>query len=177
MSCDDDIRGFIEFDATMKRKEKELVSLKKLIERGFKECKEKGANLWGLYPSANGFFMKDTVSYDLKFIIGNFFGYTNFKNERQLTVTSGPKDDYERSLLFFKEDGVVVRLNFAAAKTSIYTTPGGLQDGKRLTRVRKDVQGLLKKYPEYVVPNPRRKGPFPEILLRNKTRKNDKEPK
>ena len=177
VSCDDDIRGFIEFDATMKRKEKELVSLKKLIERGFKECKEKGANLWGLYPSANGFFMKDTVSYDLKFIIGTFFGYTNFKNERQLTVTSGPKDDYERSLLFFKEDGVVVRLNFAAAKTSIYTTPGGLQDGKRLTRVRKDVQGLLKKYPEYVVPNPRRKGPFPEILLRNKTRKNDKEPK
>lgn len=177
VSCDDDICGFIEFDATMKRKEKELVSLKKLIERGFKECKEKGANLWGLYPSANGFFMKDTVSYDLKFIIGNFFGYTNFKNERQLTVTSGPKDDYERSLLFFKEDGVVVRLNFAAAKTSIYTTPGGLQDGKRLTRVRKDVQGLLKKYPEYVVPNPRRKGPFPEILLRNKTRKNDKEPK
>ena len=177
VSCDDDIRGFIEFDATMKRKEKELVSLKKLIERGFKECKEKGANLWGLYPSANGFFMKDTVSYDLKFIIGNFFGYTNFKNERQLTVTSGPTDDYERSLLFFKEDGVVVRLNFAAAKTSIYTTPGGLQDGKRLTRVRKDVQGLLKKYPEYVVPNPRRKGPFPEILLRNKTRKNDKEPK
>jgi hypothetical protein len=177
VSCDDDIRGFIEFDATMKRKEKELVSLKKLIERGFKECKEKDANLWGLYPSANGFFMKDTVSYDLKFIIGNFFGYTNFKNERQLTVTSGPKDDYERSLLFFKEDGVVVRLNFAAAKTSIYTTPGGLQDGKRLTRVRKDVQGLLKKYPEYVVPNPRRKGPFPEILLRNKTRKNDKEPK
>ena len=177
VSCDDDIRGFIEFDATMKRKEKELVSLKKLIERGFKECKEKGANLWGLYPSANGFFMKDTVRYDLKFIIGNFFGYTNFKNERQLTVTSGPKDDYERSLLFFKEDGVVVRLNFAAAKTSIYTTPGGLQDGKRLTRVRKDVQGLLKKYPEYVVPNPRRKGPFPEILLRNKTRKNDKEPK
>ena len=72
VSCDDDIRGFIEFDATMKRKEKELVSLKKLIERGFKECKEKGANLWGLYPSANGFFMKDTVSYDLKFIIGNF---------------------------------------------------------------------------------------------------------
>jgi hypothetical protein len=176
VSCDDDIRGFIEFDGTKKRHEKELVSLKKLIERGFKECATHKANLWGLYPSANGFFMKDTVSYDLKFIIGNFFGYINFKDDRKLTVTTGPKDDYERSLLFYKEDGVVVRLNFAAAKTSIYTTPGGLQDGKRLTRVKKDVSGLLKKYPDYVVLNPRRKGPFPEILLRNKTRKNHKEP-
>jgi len=168
VSCDDDIRGFIEFDKTKKRHEKELVSLKSVIERGFKECTTKKANLWGLYPSANGFFMKDTVNYDLKFIIGNFFGYINFKNERKLTVTTGPKDDYERSLLFYKEDGVIVRLNFVAAKTSIYTTPGGLQDGNRLARVKADVEGLMKKYPDYVFPNPRRKGPFPEILIKDK---------
>lgn len=168
VSCDDDIRGFIEFDKTKKRHEKELVSLKSVIERGFKECTAKKANLWGLYPSANGFFMKDTVNYDLKFIIGNFFGYINFKNERKLTVTTGPKDDYERSLLFYKEDGVIVRLNFVAAKTSIYTTPGGLQDGNRLARVKADVEGLMKKYPDYVFPNPRRKGPFPEITIKDK---------
>ena len=171
VSCDDDIRGFIEFDKTKKRHERELVDFKGVIERGFKECTAKGANLWGLYPSANGYFMKDTVNYDLKFIIGNCFGYINFKNERKLTVTTGPKDDYERSLLYYKEDGVLVRLNFVAAKTSIYTTPGGLQDGKRLTRVKKDVKGLMKKYPEYVFPNPRRKGPFPEITIKDKTRK------
>ena len=171
VNCDDDLRGFIEFDVKKKRHEKELVDLKGVIERGFKECAVKGANLWGLYPSANGYFMKDTVSYDLKHIIGNFFGYINFKNERHLTVTSGSKEDYERSLIFFKEDGVLVRLNFVAAKTAIYTTPGGLQDGKRLQKAHKDVKGLMKKYPSFVFMNTRRKSPFPEISIKDKTRK------
>jgi len=40
--CDDDIKGFLEFDVTKPRHEKPLVSLEKTIQRGFQECEKNG---------------------------------------------------------------------------------------------------------------------------------------
>jgi cellulose synthase/poly-beta-1,6-N-acetylglucosamine synthase-like glycosyltransferase len=175
---DDDIRGLIEFDASQKRKERPLRSLEKVIDRGFEECEKAGARLWGVYPSPNGFFMKDTVTTDLRFIIGSFWGCMNPGSSSDMQLKLGSeKEDYQRTLQFWEADGVVVRLNFVSPKTAYYKEPGGMQEGGVNTRVekqRKTVKSMLKRWPQYIKMNPRRKSGYPEILLvkpKNMTRK------
>ena len=95
-----------------------------------------------------------------------------------------------RTIQFWELDHSVVRLNFLSHKTATYNEAGGLQsDGQaaRIAREKETVATMLKKWPQYVRANPRRKGPFPEVLLirqkidgtrkrelssRSKTRKN-----
>jgi hypothetical protein len=166
VEADDDIRGFIEFDASKRRHEKPLTSLKKLIDRGFAEAEKHGARLWGVYPSANGFFMKDTVTTDLRLIVGSFWGQVNPGKEIQLDFSE--KEDYLRTLMFYEKDHAVVRLNFASPQTPYYKTPGGMQeDDKRLANQQKAVKEIMKRYPDWVNLNPNRKSGFPEIRLRD----------
>ena len=168
---DDDIKGFLEFDESKPRHEKPLVSLERLIQRGFSEAQKAGARLWGIYPSANGFFMKDTVSTDLKFIVGCFFGLINPGN-KALKIPVSEKEDYYRSLRMYELDATVVRLNFVAPKTAFYTEPGGMQtDPLRRKKQEEAVKFLLKEYPNYVRLNPTRKSGFMEIRIADKTKK------
>jgi cellulose synthase/poly-beta-1,6-N-acetylglucosamine synthase-like glycosyltransferase len=175
VSCDDDLRGFLEYTTTTKRHEMPLRSLKNVITRGFAECKKAGCDLWGVYPVANGFFMKPSVSKDLKFILGSFFGCIN--PGASFELESPQKHDYEMTIKFFIKDGAVIRLNFVAPKTSIYTEPGGLQtNGDRMKHQENAVKYLSKTYPQFVKVNPTRKSKFPQIRLVNTTRKNRTKP-
>jgi len=40
-----------------------------------------------------------------------------------------------------------------------------LQEGNRLAREKKTVKSMLKRWPQYIKMNPRRKSGYPEILL------------
>jgi hypothetical protein len=163
---DDDIRGLIEYDSSAKRHERRLVSLSGVFNRGFEECKKAGANLWGIYPVANGFFMKPTVSTELRFIIGSFWGCINPGNDaKYLLKLDSEKEDYQRTIQFWEADGVVVRLNFVSAKTAYYKEPGGMQEGDRVSKQRKTVKAMLKRWPQYIKMNPTRKSGYPEIKL------------
>jgi hypothetical protein len=171
---DDDVRNLIEFDASSKRHEQPLRSLTTVINRGFSECKKANARLWGVYPVPNGFFMKDTVTTDLRFIIGSFWGCLNPGSELKLKFGS-EKEDYQRTLQFWEADGVVVRLNFVAPKTAYYKEPGGMQDDGMEARVAKQktaVTAMMKEWPQYIKMNPRRKSGYPEILLMKPSTKN-----
>ena len=164
---DDDVRSLIEFDGAAKRHEQPLRSLTTVINRGFTECEKANARLWGVYPVPNGFFMKDTVTTDLRFIIGSFWGCLNPGSELKLKFGS-EKEDYQRTLQFWEADGVVVRLNFVAPKTAYYKEPGGMQDDGMEARVAKQkaaVGAMMKAWPQYIKMNPRRKSGYPEILL------------
>jgi len=163
VSCDDDIRGFIEYDASQKRHERKLRSLKDVIKRGFTECKKADCGFWGVYPSANGFFMKPTVTTDLRFIIGSFWGC--FNPGKDIHLDRSEKEDYERTIKFFLKDDAVVRLNFVSPKTAYYKEPGGMQTRDRQKHQQVAVKALLKKYPLFVKSNPTRKSGFPEIRL------------
>jgi len=165
VSFDDDVRGFIEYDVTKKRHEKKLVDLAGMFDRGFSECKKAGGRFWGVYPSANGFFMKPTVTTDLRFIIGSFWGCLNPGKDIYVDIGIGEKEDYQRTIQFWEADHIIVRLNFVAVQTSTYGTPGGLQEGNRLARERKTVKAMIKRWPQYIKMNPRRKSGYPEILL------------
>lgn len=167
VSFDDDVRGFVRLDGEKLRPLKPA-ELSDLFDMAFAECKSVGARFWGDYPVPNGFFMSPTISYDLKFVIGSFWGCFNPKKEVRITIGNGEKEDYMRAIQFWEADKKIVRLNFLSHKTATYNESGGLQsDGAaaRLAREKTTVETMLSKWPQYVRSNPRRKGPFPEILF------------
>lgn len=156
VSMDDDISALL-----MKEGKKlyEVPDIKQLLKMGFDLCKSSGRNIWGIYPIANHFFMKDEPSFDLKFLIGHFFGMINKKVFTHIDY----KEDYERSIAYALEDGGVVRFNNIAAKT-VFGSAGGVgkSAAERIPIYKKEIAFLQKKYPGLVRLNPKREG---EILL------------
>lgn len=158
---DDDVTDFVE--RTEDGRLRELISLSDVINTGFKEAEKTGARLWGVYPVPNGFFMKPTITSDLKFIIGSFFGVINTR----MTLPMSEKEDYIRTLMCYERDGSVVRINYVSPKTAYYKEPGGMQSNPyRLENQKIAVKYLEETWPQYVRLNPRRKSKYPEILLR-----------
>ena len=127
-----------------------FLNLKNEIKKGFDECEISGKHLWGLYPVDNHYFMKNKISYDYKFIIGNFFGVILHKEANLLSV--GQIDDYERSIRHYLLDGGVVRLNYLCAKTKFLKNKGGAnaEEFERDRRMKEDQQLLCKKYKNLV---------------------------
>jgi len=167
VNIDDDIKGFLEYDATRPRKERPLRSLLAVIKQGFYECERAEAGLWGVYPVANGYFMKPKVSKDLRYIIGSFWGCIN--PGKQIKVTLDDKEDYQRSILFYIKDKAVIRLNMVAPISSYYKEPGGMQEERTKTRVEKSARWIVKTYPEYAVLNPSKKSGYMEVRLKDTT--------
>jgi len=165
---DDDITGFVE--RTDDGKIRRLQSLTAVIEKGFKEAEKEGAILWGVYPVPNGFFMKPTVTKDLKFIIGSFWGIINptaTKDPKGIELPMSEKEDYIRTLMAWDRDHKVIRINYVSPKTAYYKEPGGMQtDPKRIEKQHTAVDYMMKKWPNLVMLNPRRKSDYPEVLLR-----------
>jgi len=168
VSFDDDVGGFVRLTPEGKLRPLKPAEFCEIVNMAFDECKKVGANFWGDYPVANGFYMENTISYDLKFIMGSFWGCFNPGKDVRINIGNGEKEDYMRTIQFWERDGKVLRLNFLSHKTAVYSTAGGLQsDGAkaRLEREKSTVAEMLKKWPQYLRPNPRRKGPMPEVLM------------
>jgi hypothetical protein len=103
--------------------------------------------IWGVYPVRNAFFMYNTISTDLKFIIGVTFGYINRKL-KALVPKAEVKEDIEQSILYYKMDGGVVRFNNIVPKTK-FNAPGGLgTDRAEMYKIAAEY--LKQKYPEIV---------------------------
>ena len=142
----DDVKGFLEVGGNL------LKSLLGIIKTGFQECEKHGANLWGIYPHAVGSLLRPSVSTELKYISGCFWGCISL-GSTFIKLAVPEKADYERSILYFKRDKKVIRLNFVAAFCS------RREDNKTATRL------LAKLYPDYTVLMTNKKGGL-EIRLR-----------
>jgi cellulose synthase/poly-beta-1,6-N-acetylglucosamine synthase-like glycosyltransferase len=168
VNIDDDIKGFLEYDSSSPRKEKALRSLQSVIKQGFYECEKVGAHLWGVYPVANGYFMKPKVSKDLRYIIGSFWGCIN-PGTKEVKITLDDKEDYQRSILYYKADKAVIRLNMVAPISSYYKEPGGMQEERTKERVEKSARWIVRTYPDYAVLNPSKKSGYMEVRLKDTT--------
>ena len=167
VNIDDDIKGFLEYDASKPRKEKPLRSLLSVMKLGFDECKKAGTQIWGVYPVANGFFMKPKVSLDLRYIIGSFWGCIN-PGLKEMKITTEYKEDYQRSILYYKKFGSVVRLNMVAPISSYYKEAGGMQTVERRREYEEDgARWLVKTYPDFAVLNPSKKSGYMEVKLKD----------
>ena len=121
-----------------------IPSLNKLFINSFNECIEQKCNLFGYYPIYHNYFMKPSITTDLRYIIGSLYGIIN-KQDR--LVNTDDKEDVERTLEYFVRDGRVMRINFVGIKTAYYTEKGGLQETRTEETIEKGALYIHNKYP------------------------------
>lgn len=116
--------------------------------RLFEYMEKYNCYLGGFYPVANPFFMKNRVNMRLSFIIGAF--HVVRAGAPVFDLGTNEKEDYERSILFYKEKLGLVRLDYMTFFSKFYINPGGCQDSDR-TQTSYDAAKYLKEnYPDYV---------------------------
>ena len=152
ISLDDDVE-----EVQMLRGEKlvKLHDIDKLFKHAYKLLKQENLYIWGIYPVRNAFFMYNTITTDLKFLVGVMFGYINRQLNTLEPKTEG-KEDIDRSILYYKMDGGVLRFNNITTKTK-FNAPGGLGT-ERNDMNQKGAEYLKKKYPDIITIYHRKNG-------------------
>ena len=126
------------------------------IKYAFSECVKYKSYIWGVYAVFNPFFRKarKEMTTDLNYIVGAFYGIINRPTLKaiQLTITkeNGQKEDVERTLKYFLNDGIVLRFNKIGFITKYYGKEGGL--GRFEDRIKPMLEASKKlkaKYPNY----------------------------
>jgi len=128
---------------------KTLVEIKDfdlMVKENFEISLSKNNNLWGIYPVHNAFFMKQTIDFGLKYIIGCFYGVVN-NHKNHAFVELEDKEDFERTLKYFIHDKGVTRFNYIAPSTMYYKEAGGMQETRTKERVKNSAYTLAQKYP------------------------------
>lgn len=150
---DDDIE---EIQQLHKGKLIPIRNLDNLIRLGFKICLKNNTRLLGIYPVNNAFFMKNTIHSGLYYIIGCFYWTINTHN-KELSVQLEDKEDFERSIKYYKKYGKVLRFDNITVKTNYYNEKGGMQETRTNKRITQSAYYLIKKYPTYCEINSQRK--------------------
>jgi hypothetical protein len=164
-NMDDDIRGFIEYSEGSRRNERPMRDLAAAITEGFRVARRTGFRLFGFYPVANGYFMKEGYTTDLRYIIGAVWGIIN--PGKILTVTIDDKEDYLRSVIMYLLDGGVIRFNHFAPQTAYYKEPGGMQETRTMRRIETSAKAMVEAFPDLVKINLTKKSGMPEVRLRD----------
>ena len=107
---------------------------------------------------------------ELNYIVGAFYGIINRPKLKsiQLTITkeNGQKEDVERTIKYFIEDGIVLRFNKIGFTTKYYGKEGGLgRFEERLKPMKDACKRLEDKYSEYGYTKVRGNG-MAEFVLR-----------
>lgn len=168
VSLDDDIRSIEKF--VNEKKTKKLPSLKDFINNAFKELEKNNLQLGGVYPVNNPYFMKDSFTTELRYIIGAFYYFINDKSQK-IEPKFDLSEDYARTIKSFIKYNGVLRYNNITIKTTYYTDEGGLADdrkgvinGKTPEEISK--KALYDKYPKYIRPI-EKKGRFDIALVKS----------
>jgi len=148
---DDDVQSI---DLSMSEFKKK--SLNDFLNHAFSECKKHKSFIWGVYPVFNPFFRKgrSVMTTSQNYIVGAFYGIINRPKLKsiQLTLTkeNGQKEDVERTIKYFIEDGIVLRFNKIGFVTKYYGKEGGLGTFEARLKPMLEASKLLKKeFPEY----------------------------
>tara|TARA_A100001015_G_scaffold55517_1_gene60987 strand:+ start:5470 stop:6303 length:834 start_codon:yes stop_codon:yes gene_type:complete len=169
LNLDDDLSS-IDYLETPKKLSK-LKGLDKFIKDAFSYAESQGANLWGIYAVANPFFMNYGISSGLYYIVGAMWGNKNV-HKKNIKVTIDDKEDFERSILYYNADGLVIRYNYVTIRTKYYKEQGGMQVTRTSDRVTKSAHYLIDKYPSLCELNTNKKSTKTELKF--KKQKNNK---
>ena len=163
LNLDDDLSS-IDYLENPKKVSK-IINLDKFVKDAFRYAESQGANLWGVYAVANPFFMNYGISSGLYYIVGAMWGSKNV-HKKKIKVTIDDKEDFERSLLYYKEDGLVIRYNYVTIRTKYYKEQGGMQVTRTSDRVTKSAHYLINKYPSLCELNTNKKSAKTELKFR-----------
>ena len=149
VSIDDDVEGLYKLKTAEKLDQ--IKNVDKFYKDAFATLKKEKLFIWGIYPVRNPFFMKDTVTTGLKFIIGTMYGFINRKlKELEPSSQTIEKEDYELSMLYYKKDGGVLRYNNVTIKTKFHAKGGLGEESGRFEANKKSAEFLKSKYPDMI---------------------------
>jgi hypothetical protein len=120
-----------------------------IIDSCFLNCMVANSSIWSVYPVQNAMFMSDTMSTDLKLIMGAFFGIINQQDPAYNLTLGDALEDKERTLKYFTRDGTVVRFNQLCVKYDCFT-PGGMYTPERKANTEAATQALVDMYPTLI---------------------------
>jgi hypothetical protein len=113
-----------------------LPDFKKTFNDVFNIMKEHSCYLGGIAPVKNPYFMKRTITFDLRFIVGAFWMCIVTKSPPQITMDE--KEDVERTLKYYVADGALCRANHITLDTVFFQrnakAPGGMQTSNHIDR-------------------------------------------
>lgn len=131
------------------------ITFLELVREGCRAIYEQGAGLFGVMPNDDGRKMQARTTRHLTHIIGCFF---ICRNHKDLKIHITEKEDFERSILYFRRYGSVCRFQGAGVITKYTETPGGLQTADRRLSMKEGIEYLVLNYPEYVKTVVKKKG-------------------
>jgi hypothetical protein len=164
VSLDDDLEDF-----KMLNIENILMSvpdMKAFITMVFREMLDKNAFISGVSQTDNDYFMKNSITYDLSFLIGHFFCYIN-RHNNDLIINNQHKEDYERTIKYFLKDKIIVKYNGYCFKTKTYLNSSGMNINinNRILQSNQRVEELINMYPD-IIYKKNSKSKFNEIKLK-----------
>lgn len=149
---DDDVSGFVAVSE---------IDLATECRAGFDLCKREGCSLWGAYPVPCRLWMADHALKGALFIQGCFFGLVNPGAAYRHGLVF--KEDWERTLFFWKKEGAVIRFENFAPVQKFRGNPGGLTSTRTLEAETLGATSLLLQYGDAITTRVR-KG-WPEIYF------------
>jgi hypothetical protein len=156
---DDDIKD-------VKCYKNEFTILGEFFEWAFELCLENDCRLWGIYPVNNAYFMTPRITFGLQYVCGGLFGVINNKN---LLVSMNDKEDFQRSLQYYIEDGKIMRFNYVGIDTKGYSGQGGGMNikGQRTNEIiLASAMKLVEMYPDLCKLNLTKASGKPEVTLK-----------
>lgn len=123
------------------------VTFKMLVEIGCAHLEYRNAGLFGVLPNDDKRRFKPSMTKHLTHILGSFF---IMRNHRDIKMTYTEKEDMERSIIYFKRYGQVLRYQNAGVATTYGKGKGGLQTPGRPDRIKAEILRFQTEYPEYV---------------------------
>ena len=109
---------------------------------------EVGASYGGTYQCDNKMFMSSCkeYTYDLRYLLGCL----RFRFVRKdIVLETNYSEDFEGCILHYRRDGVIVKNNWIAPKTSNYSIGGCDGDGRNIESEKIDKEFLATKYPNH----------------------------
>lgn len=171
LGIDDDIQS-IEMRISEK-KTMPLLNLTEFVDQAFKISQGHKFDMWGVNAVLNPYFMRNNISFNLKYIVACFYGWRN-THQSKAYVSTNPeygKEDYERSINYYMADGGLTRFNYVSPKTKYYSEDGGIQTYRTVEYEQKAVDWLIKTFPMYCVVNRHKKSKWPEVVLKDQRKK------
>ena len=103
--------------------------------------------LAGVLPNDDTRRFKNSQTMHLSHILGSFFMHRNHKD---IKITHTEKEDMERSILYYKRYGRVLRYQNAGVSTNYKGGTGGLQSQGRSERCASEIESLKVRFPNLV---------------------------
>jgi len=148
------------------KKQMRLPNLSLFLDYTFSILDKENANLAGLYPIKNGFFVKHRYTTDLRYICGAMYLERNLHEIKLQGMEYS--EDFERTCIFYKRDKKVVRMESVMINTPYYKGEGGLVETRTVEKSKEAQELLVSIYPEYlkVIP-PTKTKKFWNLKLKN----------